>query len=661
MIFTELILQNFGPYAGRHLINLAPQNTDNDAPIILFGGMNGGGKTTLMDALRLVLYGARAGCSGRNNLSYGDFLNQCVYKGVNLVEQTRIELAFQHIVDDGWKEYRIVRYWQRREGDNRDTLGILDENWPDPELTNIWDEYIETLLPLAISNLFLFDGEQVRDLAEQDTPSPSLGGAIKSLLGLELVEKLDLDLDVIVGQKRRTIADASQLSTMMAIERQLSDYIEECSEIKKRLELGQDQLLAAQKNYESLLSQLKSESNKTATERGSIETRQKEIKSAIDETHQQLSQVAEGSLCLSLISPLLKKAQTQAKKEIEIKQAKLAEKLLKQREEKLITYLQALSLTEEQLSKVEHFLSLENQELYRQVNELTAFVLNATEEEIQQLKTLINSEVPIKVGQLKNLLDGLQNLKMREEMLKQELAIAPSSQDYDRLYQDVKIAEKEYIEARIAYEKLQTDYSKAQKNIERAKKELNEFSEKEIDQKAEENVLKSAQKVKQTLQMYKERLSAQKIHKLEREISECFRYLLHKSNLVHRVEVNHNNFALSLYDSEGEVVLKQRLSAGEKQLLAIAFLWSLARVSGRRLPVAIDTPLGRLDSSHRRNLIERYFPCASHQVILLSTDTEIGEKEVKSLRKQGAISREYLLEYKSNERQTVIHPGRYFW
>ena len=105
---------------------------------------------------------------------------------------------------------------------------------------------------------------------------------------------------------------------------------------------------------------------------------------------------------------------------------------------------------------------------------------------------------------------------------------------------------------------------------------------------------------------------------------------------------------------------KHRLSAGEKQLLAISFLWGLARVSGRNLPIAIDTPLGRLDSSHRSNLVERYFPTASHQVILLSTDTEITEEHVKKLRTQDVIAREYLLRYSSTDKGTTIENG-YFW
>lgn len=83
-------------------------------------------------------------------------------------------------------------------------------------------------------------------------------------------------------------------------------------------------------------------------------------------------------------------------------------------------------------------------------------------------------------------------------------------------------------------------------------------------------------------------------------------------------------------------------------------------MSGKQLPVAIDTPLGRLDSSHRNNLLERYFPTASHQVILLSTDTEIARKEIAILREHQAIAREYILEYDSGKRETTIKEG-YFW
>jgi DNA sulfur modification protein DndD len=101
-----------------------------------------------------------------------------------------------------------------------------------------------------------------------------------------------------------------------------------------------------------------------------------------------------------------------------------------------------------------------------------------------------------------------------------------------------------------------------------------------------------------------------------------------------------------------------KLSAGERQLLATSLLWGLARASGRPIPTVIDTPLGRLDSTHRRHLVERYFPVAAHQVILLSTDEEIHEQNLPRLKP--AIARSYRLEFDDALRRTTVEPG-YFW
>ena len=113
MIFLELVLENFGPYRGRQVLNLRPQINDYSRPIILLGGMNGGGKTTLMDAIRLSLYGHRAQCSTRGNLSYSEFLTQSVNRHSALGEQTCVELAFEHILNSVSVEFRIKRTWTK--------------------------------------------------------------------------------------------------------------------------------------------------------------------------------------------------------------------------------------------------------------------------------------------------------------------------------------------------------------------------------------------------------------------------------------------------------------------------------------------------------------------------------------------------------------------
>jgi DNA sulfur modification protein DndD len=84
-------------------------------------------------------------------------------------------------------------------------------------------------------------------------------------------------------------------------------------------------------------------------------------------------------------------------------------------------------------------------------------------------------------------------------------------------------------------------------------------------------------------------------------------------------------------------------------------LWALARTSGRALPMIIDTPLARLDSEHRSTIVERYFPDASHQVIVLSTDTEVDGRLLERLSPH--ISHSYRLEYDHDQRSTRAIPG----
>ena len=116
-------------------------------------------------------------------------------------------------------------------------------------------------------------------------------------------------------------------------------------------------------------------------------------------------------------------------------------------------------------------------------------------------------------------------------------------------------------------------------------------------------------------------------------------------------------FGITLYDRAGRRCSKERLSEGEKQIFAISVLWGLARASSRPLPAVIDTPMARLDAAHRRNLVERYFPNASHQVVILSTDTEVDRDYYEAL--QPHIARAYHLSYDEEERVTVGR-GRLF-
>jgi len=662
MIFLELVLQNFGPYAGKQIINLNPKiDEDNARPIILLGGMNGGGKTTLMDAIRLALYGQRAQCSTRGNLSYSDFLTQCVNSKANPTEKTRIELVFEHIEEDKLIKYRVVRTWEKNPKDGKDHLGILgdDETWPIDSLVNIWDEYIENILPLGISNLFLFDGEQVKELAEQEIPPPIVVDAINGLLGLELADKLAIDLEILVNRKKREFADTKDLAKLEEIETRLQEKQEEYKKNNLKLINLNIEVTELEKIHEEALDRFVNEGGKIAAERSQLEQQREEKIKVANNLRESLREIAADVLPLALISPLLSQVQRQGEKELKTQQIQLAKDVLIARDERLLNWLKQLNLETNKLTNIQSFLAEDINNLYSNNLSTENTWLNADEESLSLVDN-ITYRLKISQNTAQKQLDELTNNEEDILTLDRQVQTAAAPEEYTKLQKAVKQTQTEFNKMKSQSEIMNQKLIELDAETKKLKQELNEYTVENLKYQNSEHIINSAGKVQQTLKIFRERLTLKKLNKLEEEVKNCFLYLLHKSNLVHRIAIDSKTFGLSLYDLNGKPVPKHRLSAGEKQLLAIAFLWGLAKVSGRRLPIAIDTPLGRLDSSHRNNLVERYFPSASHQVILLSTDTEIAKKEYQTLQETEAIAREYLLQYNSNKRETTIKPG-YFW
>jgi DNA sulfur modification protein DndD len=653
MIFQELILENFGPYHGRQVFDLRPGK--DQQTIVLFGGMNGGGKTTLMDAIRLALYGHRASCSTRGNLSYPEFLKQCINRQA---KDATLEMVFQQTLNNEAQptEFRIHRTWTEQIS-NRDTLQIFTNNEISPDLAQKWDERIEDLLPLGISRLFLFDGEQVGELADQDTLPQSVTNAIRSLLGLELPDRLSADLDVLTSRKRKSLATAQELTQLEEIEQRLEAQEQERVAIRKKLAAIQQKLDQSEENLRQAEERFLSEGGKIAAEQTQQEIRLQEARDAADSRRDDLRELAAGVLPLALIQPLLEKAQIQAQQEVQQQQFEVAKELLQERSQRLLTFVKSLDLETKQVKKIQTFLTNQDKEIAQHTDETW---LDADVDTLHQLTNTLEYALPHQLKVAEEQLEQLQTYQDEIETIERYLVTAASPEIYKKLVQEVRQAQTEAVQLKADREHSQRLLDQAEQTITRTRQTLMDYGKLAIDRKHDEHTLSAIDKVQETLKVFKQKLKLRKLNQLETLVTECFLYLLHKSNLVHRVLIDTETFSLSLFDYEGQSVPKHRLSAGEKQLLAISLLWGLARASGRQLPVAIDTPLGRLDSSHRNNLVDRYFPQASHQVLLFSTDTEIGKAEVKRLRETGVIAREYLLNYNHTKHQTQIRSG-YFW
>jgi len=110
VILNELKLNNFCIYRGEHEFNLAPSaSRGKTKPVVLFGGMNGGGKTTILDAVQLVLYGKRSKCSKRGEKSYEDFLCGCINHDVDQQMGASIGLTFLYASEGSENVYEVSR------------------------------------------------------------------------------------------------------------------------------------------------------------------------------------------------------------------------------------------------------------------------------------------------------------------------------------------------------------------------------------------------------------------------------------------------------------------------------------------------------------------------------------------------------------------------
>jgi DNA sulfur modification protein DndD len=173
-----------------------------------------------------------------------------------------------------------------------------------------------------------------------------------------------------------------------------------------------------------------------------------------------------------------------------------------------------------------------------------------------------------------------------------------------------------------------------------------------------ERMVRHSGLVRDALKTFRGLVVIRHVRRIEELVLQSFQQLLRKTSLVAEIRIEPSDFSLSLLDASGEQISADRLSAGERQLLAVSLIWGLARASGRPIPVVVDTPLGRLDSIHRRHLVERYFPVASHQVLLLSTDEEIDKDLFADLKP--AVGRTYTLTFDDVSKATSTVPG-YFW
>ncbi|WP_448203530.1 DNA sulfur modification protein DndD [Azospirillum sp. sgz302134] len=652
MILDQLTLHNFGLYRGRQTADLS---TDPGRPIILFGGLNGAGKTTLLDALQLCLYGQLAACSTRRDLAYDDFLAQCISRGV-APQEAAVEVTFRHRSEGVEDCYRIHRSWSLKGKSCRERLEVIRNDRFDQVATEYWAEQVEEFLPARIAHLFLFDGEQVEGYAHPQRSAALIATGVQNLLGLDLIERLAADLKLLERKKTsegRKSTDAQQLkrleADLEATRAKLETAFQQTAHLRTVLDQRERQLIKANERF-------KREGGELFLQQASIEANHQAAREHLQRIERELRDVAAGAAPMLLVENLLIAVHQQDRAETNAEQAQALAQALSDRDSWVIDLVAEFGLPRPAVTKFQAVLAADRAK--RSDGGIVPY-LRMTTSEREVLGQVLAAELPAAKQQVISMLKEDAEARERLREAATRLAAVPEADALHEVLSERKALtdavarlQQELSAALVEEDRLRRECERAQEALDRA---YSAYQEERLERNDIGRILTHSGKVRGTLAKLQSVVVQRHVARIEALVLDSFRHLLRKGTLVANLRIDPGSFALTIIGPDGLVVPAERLSAGERQLLSVAVLWGLARASGRPLPTVIDTPMGRLDSVHRNLLVRRYFPYASHQVVLLSTDEEIVGPYEKAL--EPYIGRRYELVYDEASRSTYIQPG----
>lgn len=663
MIIKSLKLIDFGAFRSEHVIDLYPREKyGNKRSVVLFGGLNGAGKTTILEAVRLALYGRQAIGKSVSQLDYDRYLLEAIHKSPQLLvnpDSASVSLEFVYSRLGKVSTYTVTRSWSASKSQIKENLELLCDNKPLFEISHDQAQsFLNELIPIGVSDLFFFDGEKIKSLAEEEG-NRALGESLYRLLGLDLIERLRSDLAI---YNRRFQAEHGSSDILSQLEEYQSVYDNQAALLeKKQKDLGE--LTNSIEYHEKKLIEKEDEfsahGGAWAMNRTYNVARQQELDKQRKEIENSVREELANVYPFTLVPQLLKEVEEQLETEQLLKRWHAAETIIKKRKTKFISALQKTvrgvgrrQLQNELDSAFDVLLTPP-----REVKD-TKIIHDVSESSYLQILTTIKSiksDDQIKIGTLKAKLEAVE----RELLgLQRQLERTPTEEAVSELFQAIKdeqsliatLKEKK----RSLIEGIQGILGDSLEALRKARKlEENSMNSGQIS----ENIHMAAG-IRQLLEDFVKIIRVDKLRKLEIAFERAFSQLARKEDMLLRAKIDPNTFDVELIGKNEKVIQKKKLSAGEKQIYAIAMLEALAQTSGRRLPVIIDTPLGRLDSKHRAKLVDNYFPRASHQVIILSTDTEVDKKFYTDL--SPSISHAYSINYNEEEGSSTLSQ-EYFW
>ena len=668
MLLTKVIINDFGVYRGRNDFNF---QTEPDKPIILCGGTNGAGKTTLFDSIMFCLYGQNSFEQKTSQKQYHDKILRAIHRYLGTkksADEASVTIEFQFAHEEKIVEYQVMRMWQNNDGKIDETFTIKKKNPSDEKFVKLdsieesaWQIFIEQLIPKGIVKLFFFDGEQIQKIADEGEEDKHIKSSFDALLGLDLVKQLidDIGLTILRNSKGEIKKILEEINLLTKEKDESEKKIESLHDKQINLET---KIGFLQKQADVQEANFKKIGGEFARNREELTIEKARLESKLENTEKEIRELCSDTLPFSLIPKQLE----EIKNEIKADQQKIEDGF-----EKIILEKNFQDLLDN--IKSESFLPNINndvkQNVTKQIDELlknkiesisnpTKTTFNLSANDMNHAIQLIDDVGDSAEQKIENLAMSYNNDSNSLEQTKVGLDSAPREDEMGPIFSELTQTSRELGELENELEHLLTLESQEKSLIILVNSKIRTNLTKKHEDKKRMAGLEIGSSVQDVLEDYANSLRSKKLELLESYILDKLQVLLHKKNFIEKISIDAETFEVKLYKGNDDEITKDMLSKGELQMYATAVVWGLALTSGRPLPFMIDTPLARLDEEHRKSIVEKFYPYASHQTIILSTDSEVNFEYYQKL--EPYISNSFVIQYDSDKGSTKKHDTYFF-
>ena len=665
MKFTRIELENIFAYVGNVVLDVG--ETCNERNIVLVWGRNGMGKTSLLNAIKLLFLGAENGrmrsigfpprVLGPRQFVLGDGASWSGVINRRAYQQDPDSIARVKVNwENGGDAVSAERRWRKHGAGYQESLVVFDG---EARLTAAAaEERLQDFLPRDFVDFFFFDGEEIKALAEMAEGRKAVD--FDRVLRTSFISELASEVSRIARERQRALLEASVRERLAAVEAEITKAGSAKTSAEEYIVGREEELIDCRREQSQLLARRDNlRSGASSAEREELELRRDQLRDHVRDLAEEICDLIPG-VAPMIANPGLVSAALAELDERLSKGGSGEESIVLRIKEALPVWLEEgpPRLQEKTRTTLAGTLSDRLDSLIERAPPTGVFANLDPERAVRVREALLRFVSPQQRRAHYQLLAGTHRARLELQHVNEALM---------ELEVGSEATISEYREITERLERVQDDIDRINQDIGQQKRRLQD-AQATLDKKLEE--LKKLEKASaraaadsqdvryigrlaRSLNDLREDLRREMRERVVALINEKFQILVHDHDFIRAIELD-ETYTLTFRDRTGQPIGRSSLSSGIKQLVATALLWAMKELPAHEVPVIIDTPLGRIDRENQEHMLLNYYPNLAEQVIVLPTNAEIDERKYELIRSR--IAKEYLIRNETGDGASV-HVG----